>query len=323
MKPNSQCDIARDLMPLSIDGVCSEGSQRFLETHLSECPPCRTLFDRMKGGNLPNMKVEPVQEAQALKQGLRWLGRRFKALWLTLAALACAFVLLLVAAGVNQIVRNWVSTAPLSTYYLKLFSNDAKASVDLSATFYGQAYHDYQCEQKIVGKTDENHTDAKEAVILTYSVSYFPNQAKEFAKDEARSADVQPFMTVGLSTIAPTSSPTSALTKDAQLSFSTADTDYHFYFSLDRDKLCVDNGKLYLLEGMEGIQTTVGRTLMLLKPGLPVSEIRVTDGKETRTLYTWGDEITNANADWIDENGLPQSGFISPSDYERLKHLIK
>ena len=73
---------------------------------------------------------------------------------------------------------------------------------------------------------------------------------------------------------------------------------------------------------MEGVQTTVGRSLLLLKPGLPVSEIRVTDGKETRTLYTWGDEITNANADWFDENGLPKSGYISPSDYERLKHLI-
>ncbi len=323
MKPNEQCDIARDLMPLSIDGVCSEGSQRFLETHLSECPPCRTLFDRMKEGNLPNMKVEPVQEAQALKQGLRWVGRRFKALWLTLAAVACAFVLLLVAAGVNQIVRNWVSNAPLDAYSLRLYSNDAKASVDLSATFYGQVYHDYQCDQKIVGKTDENHTDAKEAVILTYSVSYFPNQAKEFAMDEARSADVQPFMTAGVPTIAPTSSPTSALTKDAQHSFSTANTDYHFYFSLDREKLCVDNGKLYLLEGMEGIQTTAGRTLLLLKPGLPVSEIRVTDGKETRTLYTWGDEIPNHTADLVDENGLPRSGYISPSDYERLKHLIK
>ena len=230
MKPNEQCDIARDLMPLSIDGVCSEGSQRFLETHLSECPPCRTLFDRMKGGNLPNMKVEPVQEAQALKQGLRWLGRRFKALWLTLAALACAFVLLLVVAGVNQIVRNWVSTAPLSMYYLKLFSNDAEASVDLSANFDSQAYHDYQCDQKIVGITDENHTDAEEAVILTYSVSYFPNQAKEFAKamNETRSADVQPFIAAGIS----------ALTEDDQFSSSTMDTGS--YFSLDQ--LCVDDG---------------------------------------------------------------------------------
>ncbi len=40
---------------------------------------------------------------------------------------------------------------------------------------------------------------------------------------------------------------------DAHLSSSTANTDYPFYVSLERDKLFVDDGKLYLLEGMEDI----------------------------------------------------------------------
>ena len=43
----NNCEIARDLMPLSIDGVCSEGSQRFLDTHVAECKPCQDYFAGM------------------------------------------------------------------------------------------------------------------------------------------------------------------------------------------------------------------------------------------------------------------------------------
>ena len=39
----------------------------------------------------------------ALRQSLRYLGKRFRALWIALAALSGAFVLMLLAACVNQI----------------------------------------------------------------------------------------------------------------------------------------------------------------------------------------------------------------------------
>jgi len=44
---NQNCDIVRDLLPLYLDGVCSEASGRIVEDHLNECPACRDLYSRM------------------------------------------------------------------------------------------------------------------------------------------------------------------------------------------------------------------------------------------------------------------------------------
>lgn len=101
MNQNERCDIARDLMPLSVDGVCSESSQRFLDEHVAQCPPCQRLYTRMKAG-MPALQPEAAHEEQALKQGLKWIGRRFRGLWIALTVLLCAFLLLLIA---------WTNTA--------------------------------------------------------------------------------------------------------------------------------------------------------------------------------------------------------------------
>ena len=46
MKNN--CDMARDLMPLTIDGVASEASQNYVNEHLAECAECRAYLEGMK-----------------------------------------------------------------------------------------------------------------------------------------------------------------------------------------------------------------------------------------------------------------------------------
>ena len=45
MKNN--CDMARDLMPLTIDGVASEASQNYVNEHLAECAECRAYLEGM------------------------------------------------------------------------------------------------------------------------------------------------------------------------------------------------------------------------------------------------------------------------------------
>ena len=37
------CNMIQDLIPLYIDGVCSEESKEAVEQHLSECPDCTQL----------------------------------------------------------------------------------------------------------------------------------------------------------------------------------------------------------------------------------------------------------------------------------------
>ena len=44
----NSCDMARDLMPLTIDGVASEASRQYVDEHLRECAECRAYLEGMK-----------------------------------------------------------------------------------------------------------------------------------------------------------------------------------------------------------------------------------------------------------------------------------
>lgn len=41
------CNMIQDLIPLYIDGVCSEESKEAVEQHLSECPDCKAFYTAM------------------------------------------------------------------------------------------------------------------------------------------------------------------------------------------------------------------------------------------------------------------------------------
>ncbi len=311
MSQNNQnnCDIARDLMPLSIDGVCSEGSQRFLDAHVAECQPCNDYFAGMKTGML-NIKMEPTQESKSLKKSLRHMGKRFKALWITLAALVCAFVLLLGAAGVNQMLMNHTAAVPLDSYNVRIYRNDALVSMMLSGSFYEQVFDGFERSDEPAVLPDTN----QEAVILTYRLNWFPYQHKKIADamDEGFASGLTPFQPQGVRA--------DVIYDGAKLN-TNWNSDYRFTSSLDDHQLCMNNGKLYLIGSMDAVQTTTGRTMLVFLPGMPVAEIRFTDGKTTKTIYTWGDEIENIWK-YPDENGLPQSGFLSPSDLEKYSDFI-
>lgn len=308
---HNDCDIARDLMPLSVDGVCSQGSQRFLDSHMAECQPCRDYFSGMKAGNLLSLKMEPTQESKSLKQSLRHMGKRFKALWITLIALVCAFVLLLTAAGVNQLCMNHTAATPLDAYTISLYRNDALVSMQLSGSFYEQVYNGFKRTDEPTFLPDSNQG----ALILTYELSWYPYQHKKIADsiEEADSSGLNPFKQQG--------GRTDVIYDGAKLNANWK-SDYRFTSSLDDDQLCMEDGKLYLIGGKDAVISTTGRTLLVLLPGMPVAEIRFTDGKNTETVYTWGDEIENLWANHSDENALPESGILSPSDLEKYDDLI-
>ena len=42
------CDIVKDLIPLYIDGCCSEESSKIVEEHIRDCVDCKKLLDDMK-----------------------------------------------------------------------------------------------------------------------------------------------------------------------------------------------------------------------------------------------------------------------------------
>jgi len=44
----TDCNVARDLMPLCIDEAASEESKAYLNDHLAQCETCKALFEDMK-----------------------------------------------------------------------------------------------------------------------------------------------------------------------------------------------------------------------------------------------------------------------------------
>ena len=45
------CNIVKDLIPLYIDGCCSEESRKIVEEHIKDCDECKKLFEDMKSSS--------------------------------------------------------------------------------------------------------------------------------------------------------------------------------------------------------------------------------------------------------------------------------
>jgi hypothetical protein len=74
------CEVIRDLLPLYIDGCCSEGSRRMVEEHLDECPTCKGEWEETTGASplLPAAPTEELPEkaaAHTMKRGLKKVRR--------------------------------------------------------------------------------------------------------------------------------------------------------------------------------------------------------------------------------------------------------
>ena len=44
---NKQCEIVQDLLPLYVDGACSESSTAMVKEHLESCSECKTLYEKL------------------------------------------------------------------------------------------------------------------------------------------------------------------------------------------------------------------------------------------------------------------------------------
>lgn len=93
------CAVARDLMPLVIDGVASPESGELVRAHLKTCDACREVYERMRADEGAK---EPVP---ALRDVMRALRRRLS----LRAALAAAAAALLTCAIVQALL-----TAPIA-----------------------------------------------------------------------------------------------------------------------------------------------------------------------------------------------------------------
>lgn len=256
MKPSNECDIARDLMPLSVDGVCSEGSQHFLDAHVSSCAACRALYSGMKTAETPTLEIDPAQKAAALQRSLQRVKRRQR-LWMILAAVACSSLLL----GWN-LLMTWSpwsrpTDIPISQYTTQLYARGSTVFLDLTGRFDADATLNHRVDVQRVPLPDEA---GREGVIVTLSLEYYPD-------------DKQPLAHIF---------PDEEVSKTIHLGYECHSDILH------GSDLCLKDGNIYQIAGSRQ-SFTDGR--LLLDPGLPVYEICITDNTNTRTIYRMGDAV--------------------------------
>ena len=64
-----ECNIVRDLLPLYIDGLCSEDTCRLLEKHLAECKLCKELYEELDAEiNMSVQKEDWEKDIMPLKK---------------------------------------------------------------------------------------------------------------------------------------------------------------------------------------------------------------------------------------------------------------
>jgi predicted anti-sigma-YlaC factor YlaD len=61
------CEIIRDLLPLYLDGVCSEGSRAAVEEHIAECGRCKAELQAMRTTLPVNHTAQNLKAAEAVK----------------------------------------------------------------------------------------------------------------------------------------------------------------------------------------------------------------------------------------------------------------
>ena len=71
----SKCNVARDLMPLVVDGVASEESRQYVDDHIAECTECALAYGAMKvelpRANRERERAEMERTAKAMKKKRR------------------------------------------------------------------------------------------------------------------------------------------------------------------------------------------------------------------------------------------------------------
>jgi predicted anti-sigma-YlaC factor YlaD len=100
------CEIIKDLLPLYLDGVCSNDSKAAIEEHLTGCDNCKSELQAMQTSIPIDSTAQNLKEAEAVKNlSKRWKKGMAKSLLkgilftvLTIAAIA---ILLYIFIGIK------------------------------------------------------------------------------------------------------------------------------------------------------------------------------------------------------------------------------
>lgn len=103
----TSCDIIKDMLPLYVDGVCSEGSRAAVDEHLKDCESCKAELETIKRGWEIESVIVPERE-DALSSQARFFKRRSAALGTVFAGVFMLPVLICLIVGLASGGLSWV-----------------------------------------------------------------------------------------------------------------------------------------------------------------------------------------------------------------------
>ena len=264
---NKDCGLARDLMPLVIDNVCGENSRKFLEEHLESCPECRAAYDKMKSPapvqETPNEETAAEQEQKALAKSVKKTARRIRRRRILILLMIPVLLLtgILVAKEIHNRLMYVEKPLPMNTYDISLKKYQHYVAMNVNIYNAPGDYMWTQTHYEVITAQTEN--GLKRAAILTLMPTYCPHRSWGMEQGH-----IAAFSLFG-----------------------------HFPEMLyaEGDVLYTINDASYDYEThIQGNNFEMHATL-----GMPIAQIRVTDGTETHVLYNWGDTIPELTKDSI------------------------
>lgn len=89
------CDVVKDMMPLYVDGVCSEHSKQLVESHLKECASCRELWQSYGSTQIPHeIKEDSAKTFKNLTFQVK-KKNRIKALFIVLITVSISIIMMI------------------------------------------------------------------------------------------------------------------------------------------------------------------------------------------------------------------------------------
>ena len=87
------CEVIRDLLPLYIDHICSEESQRMVEEHLECCDECKKLYENLSNPVRQNISEPELDSREAFKaMNRKWRIKKISIVCASILLTAIVFV---------------------------------------------------------------------------------------------------------------------------------------------------------------------------------------------------------------------------------------
>lgn len=177
MSEKRNCDIVQDLIPLEMDGVCTEGSKEFLQEHIGQCESCRRLYDMARKGTW--RRAAPAKEETALALSMKAVGKKLHIRRILLIFLS---IVVLMYGGIftwNMLMQH-ETTVPLEEYSAYVYAEEeGHARVLAEMPYFYSEMGSAFVRHRILGANDaDNRTGEKHAYIIEIEPKYCPFQVK-------------------------------------------------------------------------------------------------------------------------------------------------